>query len=90
MKKISIALAEKTPRWARAYAAARKLSLSELVAECLHEHMRDGQRYEDAMRCYLAKGPFKLGGRRKPYASREEIHSRGRQHRRAQKDLCRR
>ena len=77
MKNITITLDEETAAWARVHAAQRNVSLSRFVGELLHRHMRESREYEEAMRRYLSKGPFKgLKGRPEPYPSREELHER--------------
>jgi predicted transcriptional regulator len=75
MKNVTITLDEETARWARVEAAHRDMSVSRLIAELLHEHMRAETAYEDAMRRYLARAltALKDAGR---YPSREELHDR--------------
>ncbi len=78
MKNITITLDEKTAAWARIYAAQRGKSLSRLLGEILQERMREVRDYNDAMRRFLSKKPFKfewVDGRR---PTREETHDRTR------------
>jgi hypothetical protein len=75
MKNVTITLDEETARWARVEAAHRDMSVSRLIGELLHEHMRAQATYEDAMGRYLARAPSVLketGG----YPSREELYDR--------------
>ena len=76
MKNITITLDEETAAWARVHAAKHNKSVSRLVGEMLQGHMRKSREYDEAMRRYLAKKPFKFGkpGGRRP--TREEIHDR--------------
>lgn len=77
MKNITITLDEETAAWARVHAARRNVSLSRFVGELLHRHMRESREYEEAMRRYLSKGPFKaLKGSPERYPTREELHER--------------
>jgi hypothetical protein len=77
MKNITITLDEETAAWARVHAAQRNLSLSRFVGELLHRQMRESREYEEAMRRYLSKGPFKaLKGPPERYSTREELHER--------------
>jgi hypothetical protein len=75
MRNVTITLDEETARWARIEAAHREMSVSRLISELLHEHMRAGTTYEDAMQRYLGRVPHHLkdAGR---YPSREELHDR--------------
>ncbi|MND03103.1 hypothetical protein D3C83_227680 [compost metagenome] len=53
------------------------MSLSRFVGELLRRHMRESREYEEAMRRYLSKGPFKaLKGPPERYPTREELHER--------------
>jgi hypothetical protein len=77
MKNVTISLDAKTAAWARVYAARHNLSLSRFVGEMLRERMRESREYDEAMRRYLAKGPFKaLSGPRQRYPKREELYDR--------------
>lgn len=77
MKNVTITLDEETAAWARVHAAQRNLSLSRFVGDLLRQHMHQAREYEEAMRRYLSKGPFKsLKGRAEPYPSRDELHDR--------------
>jgi hypothetical protein len=78
MKNITITLDEKTVAWARVHAAKQNKSVSRLVGEMLHERMRESREYDEAMRRYLAKKPFKLTGRAQRYPKREELYDRPR------------
>jgi hypothetical protein len=75
MKNVTITLDEETARWARIEAAHRDMSLSRLISELLHEHMRAQATYEDAMRRYLARSPVVLKDTGR-YPTREELHDR--------------
>jgi Family of unknown function (DUF6364) len=76
MKNITITLDERTAAWARIYAAQHGKSLSRLLGEILQERMREVRDYNDAMRRYLSKKPFKFqwvdGGR----PMRDELYDR--------------
>jgi predicted DNA-binding ribbon-helix-helix protein len=75
MKNVTITLDEETAHWARIEAAHRDMSVSRLIGELLHEHMRAQASYETAMRRYLTRAPTVLkdtGG----YPGREELHDR--------------
>jgi len=76
MKNVTITLDAKTAAWARIYAARHNLSLSRFVGEMLRGRMRESREYDEAMRRYLAKEPFKLSGPRQRYPSREELYDR--------------
>ena len=78
MKNITITLDETTAAWARVHAAKHNKSVSRLVGEMLQKHMRESREYDEAMRRYLAKKPFKLKGPRQRYPRREELYDRGR------------
>jgi hypothetical protein len=79
MKNITITLDAKTAAWARVHAAKHGKSVSRLVGEMLHEHMREWREYQEAMRRYLSKGPFKeLKGPAQAYPRREDLHDRTR------------
>ena len=75
MKNVTITLDEETARWARVEAAQRDTSVSRLISELLHEHMRTQATYEDAMRRYLARPPIVLKDTGH-YPTREELHDR--------------
>jgi hypothetical protein len=75
MKNVTITLDEETARWARVEAAHRDMSVSRLISELLHEHMRTQATYEDAMRRYLARPPIVLKDTGH-YPTREELHDR--------------
>jgi hypothetical protein len=60
MKNITITLDERTAAWARIYAAQRGKSISRLLGEILQERMREVRDYNEAMRRYLSKKPFKF------------------------------
>jgi hypothetical protein len=51
------------------------VSVSRLIGELLHEHMRAQASYEDAMRRYLARSPTVLKDAG-DYPAREELHDR--------------
>ena len=77
MKNVTITLDGETAAWARVHAAQRNVSLSRFVGELLHQHMRESREYEEAMRRYLSKGPFKtLKGPPEHYPTRKELHDR--------------
>jgi hypothetical protein len=79
MKNVTITLDEETATWARVRAAQRNLSLSRFVGELLQQHMHEAREYEQAMRRYLSRGPFRaLKGRAERYPSRDELHDRAR------------
>ena len=76
MKNITVTLDEKTAAWARVHAAKHDKSVSRLVGEMLEKHMRESREYDEAMRHWLAKKPYKFkkpGGR---YPTREELYDR--------------
>ena len=75
MRNVTITLDEETARWARIEAAHRDMSVSRLIGQLLHEHMRAQATYEDAMRRYLARAPAVLK-ETGPYPAREELHDR--------------
>ena len=76
MKNVTITLDRETATWTRVHAAQRSLSVSRFVGEVLREHMREGREYDEAMKRYLTKGPFKLAGPPQPYPRREELYDR--------------
>ena len=76
MKNITITLDEKTAAWARVHAAKHNKSVSRLVGEMLQAHMRESREYDEAMRRYLNKKPFKLSGAHRGYPKREELYGR--------------
>lgn len=76
MKNITITLDEKTAAWVRIYAAQQGMSVSRLLGEMLQQRMRELRDYDEAMRRYLARKPFKFdwsGGQR---PTREELNER--------------
>jgi hypothetical protein len=75
MKNITITLDEETARWARIEAAHRDMSVSRLIGELLHQHMRVQTTYEDAMQRYLTRAPSALKNKGR-YPAREELHDR--------------
>ncbi len=77
MKNITVTLDDETATWARICAARQNKSLSRFLGELLHTTMHDLHAYEEAMQCYLSKGPFSLSGDPAPYPKREELHDRG-------------
>jgi hypothetical protein len=76
MKNVTITLDEDTANWARLAAAARAMSVSRFVGQVLRERMHDARAYEDAMRRYLARPPFKPKGAAERYPKRDELHER--------------
>jgi len=76
MKNVTITLDRETAAWTRVHAAQRNLSVSRFVGEVLREHMHESREYDEAMKRYLTKGPFKLTGRPQPYPKREELYDR--------------
>lgn len=76
MKNLTISLDEKTAALIRVYAAKRGMSVSRYVGELLNEHMAETRNYNQAMRNFLARKPFKfefVDGHR---PTREELHDR--------------
>ncbi|HEY2635586.1 MAG TPA: hypothetical protein VGI51_12710 [Steroidobacteraceae bacterium] len=85
MKNITITLDEQIAAWVRMAAAKRKMSVSRLIGDLLHDRMREARDYNEAMRRFFSHKPFNfewVGGRR---PAREEIHDRAR----ARDDLVR-
>jgi len=78
MKNVTITLDEETAAWARIYAAEHNTSVSRIVGEMLQRQMREGQKYAEAMRRFLAKKPVRLKRAGKRYATRDELHDRAR------------
>jgi len=78
MKNVTITLDEETAAWARIYAAQHNTSVSRMVGELLHRHMRDSREYEEAMRHFLSKAPVKFKRGKAGYAKRDELHDRAR------------
>lgn len=78
MKNVTITLDEETAAWARVYAAQKDMSVSRFVGELLRERMRDARAYDDAMRRYLARPPFRLKGPAERLPARAELHDRAR------------
>jgi len=76
VKNVTITLDSETAAWTRVHAAQRNLSVSRFVGEVLRGHMRESREYDEAMKRYLTKGPFKLRGRPQPYPKREELYDR--------------
>ncbi len=60
MKNITLTLNSPVAAWARIHAAHCGLSLSALIEELLQSRMREVLRYEEAMQCFLARGPFEF------------------------------
>jgi hypothetical protein len=75
MRNVTITLDEETARWARIEAAHRNTSVSRLIGELLHQHMRDQTTYKDAMQRYLARTSTALKDTGR-YPAREELHDR--------------
>ena len=75
VRKVTIALSDRTAAWTRAQAARRNLSVSRFVLAVLRGHMRESRKYEAAMKRFLSRGPFKLTGP-PPYPKREELYDR--------------
>ena len=78
MKNITITLDEQTAAWVRMSAARRKMSVSRLIGDLLHDRMREARDYNEAMRRFFTHKPFNFewaGGRR---PTREEINDRSR------------
>jgi hypothetical protein len=85
MKNITITLDEQTAAWVRLAAAKRKMSVSRLIGDLLHDRMHETRDYNEAMRRFFSHKPFNfewVGGRR---PTREEINDRAR----AREDLVR-
>jgi hypothetical protein len=79
LRNLTITVDAKTAGWARVHAAQRNMSMSRFIAELLEQHMRESREYEDAMRKYFSRGPFKeLSGPAEQYPSRDELHDRAR------------
>ena len=77
MKNITITLDADTARRARVRAAERNQSVSRYIGELLRKDIRESREYEEAMRGYLSRGPYKeLTGPPQRYATREELHER--------------
>jgi hypothetical protein len=77
MKNITITLDEETARRARVRAAERDMSLSRYIGELVQRDIRHSREYEEAMRRYLSRGPFKvLTGSPQRYPTRDEVHDR--------------
>lgn len=77
MRNITITLDEETARRARIRAAERDMSLSRYVGELVQRDIRHSREYEEAMRRYLSRGPFKeLTGSPQRYPTRDELHDR--------------
>jgi hypothetical protein len=78
MKNITITLDEETAAWVRVHAAEENKSVSRLVGEILQSRMKDRREYQRAMRRYLSKPPFDLGGEPEKYPTRDELYDRTR------------
>ncbi len=77
MKNITITLDKETARLARVRAAERDMSVSRYIGELLRKDIRESDSYQEAMRSYLSRGPFKeLTGPPQRYTTREELHDR--------------
>jgi len=76
MKNITITLDERTAAWARVHAAKHGKSVSRLVGEMLGDHMRGSREYDEAMRHWLARKPYRFAKLRGRYPSREALHDR--------------
>jgi hypothetical protein len=76
VKNVTITLDEETADWARLAAAHEAKSVSRFVGELLRERMRDARSYDEAMRRYLARPPFRQRGPAERYPSRDELHQR--------------
>ena len=74
MKNVTITLDEKTAAWVRIYAAQHNTSVSRMVGDMLQERMSSQREYEEAMRRFLSKPPFKSSGAR--YPTRDELYDR--------------
>lgn len=77
MKNITVTLDEDTARRARVRAAERDMSLSRYLGELVRKDIRQSDEYQEAMRLWLSRGPFKeLTGPPQRYATRDELHDR--------------
>ena len=76
MKNVTITLDETTATWARVYAAKHNTSVSRMVGEMLRERMGRQREYEEAMRRFLSKKPFKLNSKGARYPTRDELYDR--------------
>jgi hypothetical protein len=76
MKNITITLDERTAAWVRIYAAERGKSISRLLGEILQERMREVRDYNDAMRRYLSKKPFKFQWEDGKRPTRDDLYDR--------------
>ena len=76
MKNITITLDERTAAWVRIYAAQHGKSVSRLLGEILQERMREVRDYNDAMRRYLSKKPFKFHWADGSPPTRDELYDR--------------
>ena len=66
------AIAAGKPGWIYVATIGKALELR------VQEHMRESREYDEAMRSYLARKPFKLKGPSQRYPTREELHDRPR------------
>jgi len=78
MKNITITLDEATAAWVRVHAAEHNMSVSRVVGEMLQKHMREGQKYAEAMQQFLARKPSRLQRAGKRYVTRDELYDRAR------------
>ncbi len=78
MKNLTVTLDDKTAAWVRNHAARQGKSVSRLLREILHRHMRDTRDYREAMRQFQAIKPldFEWDDGRRP--TREELNVRPR------------
>lgn len=76
MKNITITLPEEVARWLRVKAAENERSVSEWLAELLEEMQRREDKYEVAMKRFLARKPWKMEWVDGCKPTREELHDR--------------
>lgn len=76
MKNVTITLPEDLARWLRVKAAKEDRSVSRWLAELLGRMRLNEDRYEVAMRSYLAMKPRKLDWQAGRRPTREELHDR--------------
>ena len=77
MKNITITLDPDTAQRVRVRAAERNMSVSRYIGDLLRKDIRESREYEEAMRAFFSRGPYKeLTGPPQPYPTREELHDR--------------
>ena len=76
MKKVTITLPEDLARWLRIKAAKDDLSVSRWLAELLERMRCQEDRYESAMKQYLAMKPSRIDWPNDRRPTREELYNR--------------